>query len=73
MASLLEIISPTFSNEGSNSSCIFSLKETALAISLSDSNPKARINVTNGISTGDPGIFATIEPSGFIISSNLAL
>ena len=46
---------------------------TALAISLSDSKPKARTKVINGISTGDPGIFPTTEPSGRIINSSFAL
>ena len=47
-------------------------RDTAPAISLSDSNPSARIKVTTGISTGEPGIFATIIPSSFITSSNFA-
>ena len=46
--------------------------DTPSAISLSDSSPSALIRVISGISTGDPGIFATIEPSGLIISSSFA-
>ena len=49
-----------------------STNETAAAISLSDSSPSARIKVTTGISTGEPGILATIKPSFFITSSNFA-
>ena len=43
------------------------------AISLSDSRPSARISVTTGMSTGEPGILATISPSFFMINSNFAL
>jgi len=60
------------SKELSSSLSISSIKDTAPEISLSDSNPRARIKVIIGISTGDPGIFATTSPSSFNISSNFA-
>ena len=47
-------------------------KDIADAISLSDSNPRARIKVIIGMSTGEPGILATIRPSSFSISSSFA-
>ena len=72
MASFEVGTSPAFSKEPSSSSCISSTRETAAAISLSDSKPSARIKVTTGISTGDPGILDTIRPSLFIINSNFA-
>ena len=46
--------------------------DTAAAISLSDSKPSARIKVITGMSTGEPGILATIIPSSFSTSSNFA-
>ena len=64
--------SPDFSKDASSSSWISSTSETEAAISLSDPSPSARIKVTTGISTGEPGIFATINPSFFIMSSSFA-
>ncbi len=61
------------SNEDSNCLCISSSSETVSAISLSDSEPKARIKITNGISVGTPGSETYIAPSDFSLSSILAL
>ena len=67
----LVIISPAFSNDGSSSSWMMPFNDTAFAMSLSDSKPNALTKVINGMSTGEPGIFATIDPSGRSISSVL--
>ena len=67
-----DVVTSVFSKELSSLSCTLSTKDTVSAISLSDSNPRARIKVTTGISTGEPGIFATTSPSSFNINSNFA-
>ena len=73
MASFDVDTSPDFSKEASSSSWTFSTSETTPAISLSDSSPRARMRVMTGMSTGDPGMRATISPSFFITSSSFAL
>ena len=67
-----DVVMSVFSKEPSSSFCISSFKDTADAISLSDSNPRARIKVIIGMSTGEPGILATMRPSSFSISSSFA-
>ena len=61
-----------FSKEPSSSFCILSFRDIADAISLSDSSPRARTKVIIGMSTGEPGILATISPSSFNTNSNFA-
>ena len=67
-----DVLTSALSKEPASESCISSTRDTASAISLSDSYPRARIKVTIGISTGEPGIFATIRPSSFKTNSNFA-
>ena len=67
-----DVVTSVFSKEPSNSFCMSSIIDTADAISLSDSSPSARIKVTTGMSTGEPGILATTSPSSFSTNSNFA-
>ena len=67
-----DVVISVFSKELSSSFCTLSFRDITDAISLSDSNPRARIKVIIGISTGEPGILATISPSSFSTNSSFA-